>query len=93
MTATKDLTPQVVMQSHYIIFDLRRTNLPETQCITQLELLFNSRGYVKKLFILRKITSWFPFHENRSKENLSKKVASSRIRLYDKHKKAEGDQL
>ena len=40
-------------QSHYIIFDLRRINLPEKQCIAQLEKEFRIR-HAKRLLIITK---------------------------------------
>ena len=43
-----------VMQSHYIIFDLRRIRVPESQCLTQLTHRFNTKTYVKRLLIIKK---------------------------------------
>ncbi len=41
-------------QSHYIIFDLRRIQIPEKQCLAQLERLFNSRSDIKRLIVIKK---------------------------------------
>ena len=41
-------------QSHYIIFDLRRIQVSEKQCIAQLERLFNSRSDIKRLLVIKK---------------------------------------
>ena len=45
---------KAIKQSRYIIFDLRRIKLPEKNCIAQLEKEFNSRPYLKKLYIIKK---------------------------------------
>ena len=42
-----------IAQSHHIIFDLRRINLPEKQCIAQLEKEFRIR-HAKRLLIITK---------------------------------------
>ena len=43
-----------VLQSHYIIFDLRHIGVSEKQCIAQLEKEFGNRTYVKRLLVIRK---------------------------------------
>ena len=43
-----------VKQSKYIIFDLRRIQLSDKQCLTKLEREFNARKYVKKLYVITK---------------------------------------
>ena len=43
-----------VAQSRYIIFDLRRINAPESQCLSQLYYRFNTKTYVKRLLIIKK---------------------------------------
>ena len=45
---------KAVMQSKYIIFDLRHIKLPEKQCINQLEKEFNARPYLKRLYVILK---------------------------------------
>ena len=45
---------KAVKQSKYIIFDLRAINVPEKQCIAQLEKEFNWRHYLKKMYVIRK---------------------------------------
>ena len=45
---------KAVKQSKYIIFDLRAINVPEKQCIAQLEKEFNGRHYLKKMYVIRK---------------------------------------
>ncbi len=45
---------QAAKQSHYIIIDLRRIQVPEKTCISQLEKLFNSRSDIRRLLIIRK---------------------------------------
>ena len=45
---------KAAMQSQYIIFDLRRINLNEKQCISQLEQEFYERKYLKELLIIKK---------------------------------------
>ena len=45
---------KAVKQSKYIIFDLRKVQLPEKQCITQLEKEYNSRSYLKKMLVITK---------------------------------------
>ncbi len=42
------------LQSKYIIFDLRRINISEKQCMSQLEKLFNSRSDVRRLLVIKK---------------------------------------
>lgn len=42
-----------IEQSLYIIFDLRRINVPESKCLSQLEKEFNSR-HAKRLLIIKK---------------------------------------
>ncbi len=44
---------QAIEQSLYIIFDLRRINVPESKCLSQLEKEFNSR-HAKRLLIIKK---------------------------------------
>ena len=41
-------------QSHYIIFDLRRVNLSEDKCISEIEKQMSMRPYMKRLLIIRK---------------------------------------
>ena len=41
-------------QAKNIIFDLRRINLPEAECISKIEKEFNARPYIKKLLIIKK---------------------------------------
>ncbi len=43
-----------VVQSRYIIFDLRRIKLHDNQCVTKLEKEFRARRYLKKLLIIKK---------------------------------------
>ena len=43
-----------VMQSKYIIFDLRRIKLHDNQCVPKLEKEFRVRRYLKKLLIIKK---------------------------------------
>ena len=45
---------KAVTQAKYIIFDLRRTKLPEKLCIGQLEKEFNARKYLKRLYVICK---------------------------------------
>ncbi|MBP5652279.1 MAG: hypothetical protein J6X17_02505 [Lachnospiraceae bacterium] len=45
---------KAVMQSKYIIFDIRYIKIPEKQCISQLEKEFNARPYIKRLYVIRK---------------------------------------
>ena len=44
---------QAIKQSHSIIFDLRRINVPEKQCIAQLERHFNTRSDIKRLLVIK----------------------------------------
>lgn len=41
-----------VVQSRYIIFDLRRIKLHDNQCVTKLKKEFRARRYLKKLLII-----------------------------------------
>ena len=41
-----------VIQSRYIIFDLRRTKLTDSQCLSQLRREFSARPYLKRLLII-----------------------------------------
>lgn len=43
-----------VVQSRYIIFDLRRIKLHDNQCVTKLKKEFRARRYLKKLLIIKK---------------------------------------
>ena len=43
-----------VAQSHNIVFDLRRIQVSESQCLSQLESKFQSRTYVRRLLIIKK---------------------------------------
>ena len=43
-----------VKQSHYIIFDLRRIQVPEKTCISQLEKEWKVRPYLKRLYVICK---------------------------------------
>lgn len=43
-----------VQQSRYIIFDLRRLKQPEEPCIKKLKKEFASKGYVKRLLVIKK---------------------------------------
>ena len=43
-----------IKQSHYLIFDLRRIKLKEKNCIAQLEKEFNSRPYLKRMYVIKK---------------------------------------
>ena len=43
-----------VTQSHNLIFDLRRSNIPEIQSLQQLQKLFEAKKYVKRLLIIKK---------------------------------------
>ena len=45
---------QAVKQSHYIIIDLRRINVPEDKCISQIERQVTMRPYIKRLLIITK---------------------------------------
>ena len=45
---------KAVTQSKYIIFDLRRINLKEEQCIGELQHRFDTKTYVKRLIIIKK---------------------------------------
>ena len=45
---------KAVMQSKYIIFDIRHILVPEKQCISQLEKEFNARPYLKRLYVIKK---------------------------------------
>lgn len=44
---------QAVKQSHNIIFDLRRINLSQSQCLNQLEKQFSLKTYIKRLLIIK----------------------------------------
>lgn len=43
-----------VMQSKYLIFDLRRIKVPQEQCLSQLEREYYARPYLQRLLIIRK---------------------------------------
>lgn len=43
-----------VKQSHFIIFDLRRVNIAEEKCISEIEKQMKLRPYMKRLLIVRK---------------------------------------
>ncbi len=43
-----------VIQSRYIIFDLRRIKLHDNQCVSKLEKEFRARKYLKKLIVIKK---------------------------------------
>lgn len=43
-----------IKQSHYIIFDLRRVNLSESKCISEINKQMSMRPYMKKLLIICK---------------------------------------
>ena len=43
-----------VKQSRYIIFDLRRIQVPEKTCISQLEKEWKVRPYLKRLYVICK---------------------------------------
>lgn len=43
-----------VQQAHHIIFDLRRTPLPDTECLIQLEKEFRPRKKIKQLMVITK---------------------------------------
>ena len=45
---------QAVSQSSNIIFDLRRINIPEKQCISQLEHRFKAKTNAKRLLVIKK---------------------------------------
>ena len=45
---------KAVRQSRYIIFDLRRIQLPESHCISKLEKEYNFRPYLKRLYVICK---------------------------------------
>ena len=45
---------QAVLQSRYIIFDLRHIGISEKQCMAQLEKEFGNRKYVKRLLVIKK---------------------------------------
>ena len=45
---------KAVKQSKYLIFDLRRINISESECIKELEHRFNTKTYVKRLLIIKK---------------------------------------
>lgn len=55
---------KAVKQSKYIIFDLRLTKIPEKQCIAQLEKEFNSRNYLKKLYVIKKNEELLQYPKN-----------------------------
>ena len=42
-----------VVQSRYIIFDLRRIKIPMKQCIAQLDREFHARSYLKRLLVIK----------------------------------------
>ena len=44
---------QAIKQSQSIIFDLRRINVPETECLKQLERHFKTRSDIKRLWIIK----------------------------------------
>lgn len=48
-------------QSHYIIFDLRRIQVPEKQCFAQLDRLFYSRSDIKRLLVIKKNNELFEY--------------------------------
>ena len=45
---------KAVKQYKYIIFDLRRIQLSENQCISNLEKEFKARKYMKRMYIITK---------------------------------------
>ena len=44
---------KAVVQSRYIIFDLRRIKIPPAQCLAQLEREFHARSYLRKLLVIQ----------------------------------------
>ena len=45
---------QAVKQSHYIIIDLRRINVPEDKCISQITKQVEARPYIRRLLAIKK---------------------------------------
>lgn len=45
---------KAVIQSHYIIVDLRWIKVPEKQCLSQLEFHFNTKSAIKRLLVITK---------------------------------------
>ena len=45
---------KAVLQSHYIIVDLRWIRVPEKQCLSQLELNFKTKPAIKRLLAIKK---------------------------------------
>ena len=45
---------KAMLQSDSIIFDLRRSKLPEEKCISELEHRFNQKRSVKRLLVIKK---------------------------------------
>lgn len=42
------------LQSHYIILDLRWIKIPEKQCLSQIQLNFESKPKIKKILVITK---------------------------------------
>ncbi len=55
---------KAVKQSRYIVFDLRRCNVPESKAITQLQHEFECRIYLKRLLVIKKSGELLDFHKN-----------------------------
>lgn len=55
-------------QSHYIIFDLRRVNLPEDKCISEIEKQMSMRPYMKRLLVIRKNNTLLELPEKTDKK-------------------------
>lgn len=45
---------KALIQSQYIIIDLKRTNLPSEYCISQAKLQFDKRTSIKRLIVIKK---------------------------------------
>lgn len=45
---------KAVLQSRYIIFDLRRVNISEVQAVRELEHRFNTKRYLRRLLVIKK---------------------------------------
>lgn len=45
---------RALLQSPFIIIDLKRTNLPSDFCISQAKLQFDKRSSIKKLYVIKK---------------------------------------
>ena len=55
---------KAVLQSHYIIVDLRWIRVPEKQCLSQLELNFKTKPAMKRLLVIKKDLELVEFPKN-----------------------------